>query len=230
MRSFQMGRVMDDLPTPVDAIVRLVRTYARKVRSDARWSRATLPAFSRVSAGFHAAQSTFRLLDICPASIALFGGGSSATRKVSTALCASNGRASGVVSASVGCSGELVSLCMSSLSSHGRGVGERRSGLGGGGCSPAMGIARLLYMRADVFCRLSELAWRVVTTSGFRGSDQIPNCKLRRPTTEGGEDVNVERACLLLGAGLGDRRTCREGGKVHEVRQRGYVLGPFMGD
>lgn len=40
-----------DVPTPMEAIVRLVRTYARKVRSEARWSRATLPEFSSVSAG-----------------------------------------------------------------------------------------------------------------------------------------------------------------------------------
>ena len=38
-----------DAPTPVDAMVRLVRAYARKVRSEARWSRATLPEFSSVS-------------------------------------------------------------------------------------------------------------------------------------------------------------------------------------
>ena len=42
-----------DAPTPVEAIVRLVRVYARKVRSDARWSRATLPEFSRVSMSRH---------------------------------------------------------------------------------------------------------------------------------------------------------------------------------
>lgn len=34
-------------------MVRLVRVYARKVRSDARWSRATLPEFSRVSMSRH---------------------------------------------------------------------------------------------------------------------------------------------------------------------------------
>jgi hypothetical protein len=38
-----------DAPTPADAKERLVRTYARKVRSDARWSRATEPVFRRVS-------------------------------------------------------------------------------------------------------------------------------------------------------------------------------------
>ena len=38
-----------DGPTPADAKERLVRTYARKVRSDARWSRATEPVFRRVS-------------------------------------------------------------------------------------------------------------------------------------------------------------------------------------
>jgi hypothetical protein len=36
-------------PTPADAKERLVRTYARKVRSDARWSRATEPVFRKVS-------------------------------------------------------------------------------------------------------------------------------------------------------------------------------------
>jgi hypothetical protein len=38
-----------DGPTPADAKERLVRTYARKVRSDARWSRATEPVFRNVS-------------------------------------------------------------------------------------------------------------------------------------------------------------------------------------
>jgi hypothetical protein len=38
-----------DEPTPADAKERLVRTYARKVRSDARWSRATEPVFRKVS-------------------------------------------------------------------------------------------------------------------------------------------------------------------------------------
>ena len=38
-----------DGPTPADAKERLVRTYARKVRSDARWSRATEPVFRKVS-------------------------------------------------------------------------------------------------------------------------------------------------------------------------------------
>jgi hypothetical protein len=37
-----------DLPTPADAKARLVRTYAKKVRSDARWSRATDPLFWRM--------------------------------------------------------------------------------------------------------------------------------------------------------------------------------------
>lgn len=50
-------------PTPVDAIAKLVRTYAKKVRSAARWSRATLPVFSSVSVGFifsaHADTSRF---------------------------------------------------------------------------------------------------------------------------------------------------------------------------
>lgn len=36
-------------PTPDEAIAKLVRMYARKVRSDARWSRATLPEFSKRS-------------------------------------------------------------------------------------------------------------------------------------------------------------------------------------
>jgi len=35
--------------TPADAKERLVRTYARKVRSEARWSRATEPVFCSVS-------------------------------------------------------------------------------------------------------------------------------------------------------------------------------------
>ncbi len=35
--------------TPADAKARLVHTYARKVRSDARWSRATEPVFRRMS-------------------------------------------------------------------------------------------------------------------------------------------------------------------------------------
>lgn len=43
--------VRTDAPTPALANARLVRTYARKVRSEARWSRATLPEFSRTSAG-----------------------------------------------------------------------------------------------------------------------------------------------------------------------------------
>jgi len=34
--------------TPADDMARLVRTYARNVRSEARWSRATLPEFSSV--------------------------------------------------------------------------------------------------------------------------------------------------------------------------------------
>ena len=38
-------------PTPVDAIAKLVLTYARKVLSDARWSLATLPAFSSIRLG-----------------------------------------------------------------------------------------------------------------------------------------------------------------------------------
>ena len=43
------GRARKDVPTPADANERLVRTYAKKVRSDARWSRATEPVFFRVS-------------------------------------------------------------------------------------------------------------------------------------------------------------------------------------
>ena len=43
------GRAGEDVPTPADANERLVRTYAKKVRSDARWSRATEPVFRRVS-------------------------------------------------------------------------------------------------------------------------------------------------------------------------------------
>jgi hypothetical protein len=39
-------RGMGCLPTPAEAMARLVRMYARKVRSEARWSRATLPEFS----------------------------------------------------------------------------------------------------------------------------------------------------------------------------------------
>lgn len=42
-------KVVEDAPTPADANERLVRTYARKVRSEARWSRATEPVFCRVS-------------------------------------------------------------------------------------------------------------------------------------------------------------------------------------
>jgi hypothetical protein len=37
------------VPTPADANERLLRTYARKVRSDARWLRATEPVFCNVS-------------------------------------------------------------------------------------------------------------------------------------------------------------------------------------
>ena len=40
---------VEDVPTPADAKERLVRTYARNVRSDARWSRATEPVFCSVS-------------------------------------------------------------------------------------------------------------------------------------------------------------------------------------
>lgn len=39
--------------TPVETIARLVLTYARKVRSEARWSLATLPEFSRVRLGLN---------------------------------------------------------------------------------------------------------------------------------------------------------------------------------
>lgn len=42
-------KVVRNAPTPADANERLVRTYARKVRSEARWSRATEPVFCRVS-------------------------------------------------------------------------------------------------------------------------------------------------------------------------------------
>jgi len=45
----ETGRAGEDVPTPADANARLVRTYAKKVRSDARWSRATEPVFCRVS-------------------------------------------------------------------------------------------------------------------------------------------------------------------------------------
>jgi hypothetical protein len=45
----EAGRAREDVPTPADANERLVRTYAKKVRSDARWSRATEPVFCRVS-------------------------------------------------------------------------------------------------------------------------------------------------------------------------------------
>lgn len=38
---------------PALAKARLVRTYARNVRSDARWSRATLPEFSRTNWGWN---------------------------------------------------------------------------------------------------------------------------------------------------------------------------------
>jgi len=37
--------------TPVDAMARLVRTYAKNVRSEARWSLATLPWFCSLKAG-----------------------------------------------------------------------------------------------------------------------------------------------------------------------------------
>ena len=39
-------KVIKNSPTPEDAIARLVLMYAKNVRSDARWSRATLPEFS----------------------------------------------------------------------------------------------------------------------------------------------------------------------------------------
>lgn len=41
--------VNGDTPTPDEAMAKLVRMYARKVRSEARWSRATLPEFTNVS-------------------------------------------------------------------------------------------------------------------------------------------------------------------------------------
>lgn len=47
--------------------MRLVRTYARNVRSEARWSRATLPEFSNVSAGFSflaSSRNFFRLSSV----------------------------------------------------------------------------------------------------------------------------------------------------------------------
>ena len=50
-------RKIKHAPTPVDDIVRLVLAYARNVRSDARWSRATLPAFSSVSRRPHSLKS-----------------------------------------------------------------------------------------------------------------------------------------------------------------------------
>ena len=71
-------------PTPVDAIAKLVLTYARKVlvsvrrdiglenivnsayRSDARWSLATLPEFSNVRLGFNLKKVRIRLLWDCP--------------------------------------------------------------------------------------------------------------------------------------------------------------------
>ena len=37
--------------TPADVIAKLVRTYAKNVRSDTRWSRAVLPEFLRVQEG-----------------------------------------------------------------------------------------------------------------------------------------------------------------------------------
>jgi hypothetical protein len=48
MRRATDGRREGDPPTPADAKARLVRTYAKKVRSDARWSRATDPWFCRM--------------------------------------------------------------------------------------------------------------------------------------------------------------------------------------
>lgn len=54
-----------NLPTPAEAMAKLVLTYARKVRSDARWSLATLPTFSSLSENpfFPAPGSTLRRWD-----------------------------------------------------------------------------------------------------------------------------------------------------------------------
>jgi hypothetical protein len=56
-----------DRPTPADAKERLVRTYARNVRSDARWSRATEPVFRKVSETLN---GTFGVTDAATAAAA----------------------------------------------------------------------------------------------------------------------------------------------------------------
>lgn len=53
-----------DVPTPAIDIARLVRTYDRNVRSEARWSRATHPAFSRRRLGFKLLIVANFLLDV----------------------------------------------------------------------------------------------------------------------------------------------------------------------
>lgn len=56
-RAVPIDILLCDSPTPEEAIARLVRTYARKVRSEARWSRATLPEFSSTTVGFKHSRS-----------------------------------------------------------------------------------------------------------------------------------------------------------------------------
>ena len=53
------------LPTPIDEIARLVRRYAKKVLSDAKWSLATLPEFSSTNEGskYTGIQEDFLLAD-----------------------------------------------------------------------------------------------------------------------------------------------------------------------
>jgi hypothetical protein len=56
---------MEDIPTPEDVKPRLVRTYARKVRSHERWSRATEPVFCRVRESLNGSVAAAASSDLC---------------------------------------------------------------------------------------------------------------------------------------------------------------------
>lgn len=114
----------------MDAIARLVRTYARKVRSDARWSRATLPAFSSVSAG----ENRFGVCGVRRRRdrIVLRGSGSGAAGGVQSHVGVGSGVGARCASASVLVSRDLLPEALGIVREREWG----RAGVGGGAQGP----------------------------------------------------------------------------------------------
>lgn len=151
------------IPTPVDAMVKLVRTYAKNVLSDAKWSLATLPEFSRVKAGFHEPNKE----PLCLANDFFFDFGSldGMHSHVSTVSCLDiGGRASGSL---VDAGDEERVLCAVSLSiSCALGVGLWKGVDGGARCPQAnsVGVLPLIGFPATMAvvktsCWLRTMCW-----------------------------------------------------------------------